>query len=181
MIYIGLIFLCLGIVCLFLIYKKMALLQNTAMIISVYFIILGLALILADMYLLDKDKMKVMGIGIGLIFIWYAIHSLYCMIKCCVKITGTYIGSQAYTSSKGIVRYAPIFEYTYLGYHYQTQSFQSFSAYYIDKHFTPYENYFIYIDPNHYRRILVKHKLQMFDIFMFIFGLLFIICPFMIS
>lgn len=139
-----------------------------AILIGVFFIIYGAAVIACERILGQTYGVVVFMLGLTVILIFSEWVRISNVINCKEVIEAKYVGCQTRTN-RGATYYLPTFEYKYNGVSYTSTTPQTFGKSYIKKHFEDGGYYNIYINPSKPETHIVKRRIFFTDIVMFLF------------
>lgn len=109
---------------------------------------------------------------LGLIIVIFGIVVIIWKLKCRTEVEGVFIRFNAY-HSKVITRYSPVFQYEFEGVKYERQALNSFKN--ENSSYVEGQKYIIFINEKKPTRLVAERKVQIGDIGLVLFGLMFLI------
>lgn len=171
----SILFIAIGIVAIFIAIKGLFNNNKVTYITGVFFILLGILILIAIYLNNDFILACVLGISGGSVFFAVPIYNVYCIFNCNKSINGMFLGSNQYRG-----RSAPIFSYKYENKVYKTQSQQIFAKRKVDKKYKKGREYKVYINEKNPNVVIVTKRIGFGDILMFIMGTLCMCVPILI-
>lgn len=169
---VGLAFIALGLVFVFITAKGLSYNKKCTYFFGACLGIMGFLLILFEQINCDTGIHYTIAIGFGLFFIGTGLYNIINVFRCREKVQGKYVGAAVYKGQKSPATYAPIFSYTYKKDKISSQTPQTWSKRYIQKHFCKGKKYTIYVCPEKSYLFIVQRRIRIGDIGMLFLGAL---------